>query len=472
MTVTAVFGVHWGDEGKGKIVDLLVKDYDIVARWNGGNNAGHTVVTGEFGKIALHFLPSGISHKGKINVIGNGEIVNLQSLLDEIKIVENASIKVTPENLVLSERSQLIMPYYTDIEKKQERIFHIGTTGRGIGTTYAKQRERTGLRVIDIFNEDEFKRKVQVHSEEHRLKLDPKKVFEEHLSLIGKLQEHLIIENTVYFFRRHIGANILLEGAQGALLDIDAGTYPYVTSSNPSPGGAYNGCSGIPRIDKAIGVMKAGYVTRVGSGPFPTELGGRKSEDYCDDKNHVLIYELESYGIPFTVENRNNVKYDHHHKRIIELMNSDDAFLKGIGMRLFGEEYGATTGRPRRTGCQDLVATAYSLLFSGNVVNHENISLALTKLDVSDVLPHIDICTGYMIDGVETDLFPSDEITLRRCEPIYEELSGWKEDIRGIKKYSQLPKNARAYVEKLERKLSVRAMLIGTGPDRTEIIKL
>ena len=230
MTVTAVFGVHWGDEGKGKIIDFLVNKYDIVARWNGGNNAGHTVVTKEHGSIALHFVPSGIVHEEKINVMGNGEIVNLESLLYEIEDIRKAGIEVNPDKLVLSERSNLIMPYYKDIEKKIEEKAKIGTTGRGIGVTFAKHRDRTGLRIIDLLNDEtEFKRKVQMHSDEYELKLDPEKIYQEQTRFLNELKKYLRVENTVDFFRRNRGANILLEGAQGVLLDIDAGTYPYVT---------------------------------------------------------------------------------------------------------------------------------------------------------------------------------------------------------------------------------------------------
>lgn len=472
MTVTAVFGVHWGDEGKGKIIDFLVNKYDIVARWNGGNNAGHTVVTKERGSIALHFVPSGISHEGKINVMGNGEIVNLESLLYEIADIKKAGIEVNPDKLVLSERSHIILPYYKDIEKRIEEKTKIGTTGRGIGVTFSKHRDRTGLRIIDLLNDkDEFERKVQMHSEEYELNLDPEKIYLTQMKYLTELEKYLRIENTVDFFRRNKGADILLEGAQGVLLDIDAGTYPYVTSSNSSPGGAYTGCMGIPKIDNVIGVMKAGYITRVGGGPFPTELGGKQSETYCEEKSHNLKFELDLYGVPFT-ENNGKIKYDHNHEKILELMKSENPFLKGIGLRLAGEEYGATTGRPRRTGWQDLVATAYSLAVSGSVVSPDKKSLFLTKLDVSDNFEYLDVCVGYDIDGVQTDVFPSDVKTLVKSKPVYERLKGWNEGIREVKKYSDLPRNGRNYVGFLERKLSVPVIMIGNGPDRTEIIRM
>ena len=268
-----------------------------------------------------------------------------------------------------------------------------------------------------------------------------------------------------------------MEGAQGVLLDIDAGTYPYVTSSNASPGGAYTGCMGIPKIDNIIGVMKAGYITRVGGGPFPTELGGKKSETYCEDKIRNLKFELDLYKIPFT-EINGKIKYDHNHGKILELLKSEDSFLKGIGLRLAGEEYGATTGRPRRTGWQDLVATAYSLTVSGSVVDHNKISLVLTKLDVSDNLDYLDVCVGYEIDinkvgnSAQTDVFPSDKRTLLESNPIYERLNGWNQSIRQVRKYSDLPKNARSYVEFLERRFTVPVIMIGTGPDRTETIRM
>lgn len=277
MTITAVVGAQWGDEGKGKIVDLLAEKYNIVARWNGGNNAGHTVITDDGKTLAFHNIPSGMRHKQVINVIGNGEVVNLQSLLEEIENLRSKGVEVTPDRLVLSESAHLILPYYTEIEKRQEATRQIGTTGRAIGPAYTFKPDRTGIRVLDLLDSGKsFLQNVRHHAEEHELRVNPEELLDLQRSLLEQLKQYLKIEDTVEFFRKNKGANILLEGAQGILLDVDAGTYPYVTSSNPIPGGAYAGCLGIPTIDNVLLVMKAGYVTRVGHGPFLTEMGTEK----------------------------------------------------------------------------------------------------------------------------------------------------------------------------------------------------
>lgn len=447
MTVTAVFGVHWGDEGKGKIVDVMAKDYNIVARWNGGDNAGHTVVTDEYGRVALHLVPSGILHKGKVSVIGNGEVVNLQSLLNEIEGLKEKSVEVTPDSLVLSDRAHLILPYYRDIEAKKESTRKIGTTGRGIGVAYTFKPDRVGARVLDLLDSGgSFIEKVKIHAEENRLRLNPEELLESQRELLGRLEHYLNISDTVEFFGRNGGANILLEGAQGVLLDIDAGTYPYVTSSNASPGGAYTGCLGIPRIDRFIGVMKAPYVTRVGAGPFPTELGTEEAiKDARRGQEEITAGDMEK-------------------------IRRGDPLATAKYLRVRGGEYGTTTERPRRNGWQDLVAAKYAFDVSGNPSHIGGVMLALTKLDVADGLPQINVCTAYRRGDKNLPSFPSDTNLLNEVEPIYEELEGWSENTKGVTRYDKLPRSAQNLARFLENSLHIPVYMISTGPNRKEVL--
>ncbi len=449
MTVDAVYGVHWGDEGKGKIIDTMIEqgNYSVVARWNGGDNAGHTIVTEQFGKVALHLIPSGILHKGVINVMGNGEVINLQSLVDEIEMLRGKGVEVTPERLLLSDRSHLILPYYKDVEKSKEETRKIGTTGRGIGVTYMMKSDRVGVRVVDLLDGGtKFVEKVKIHAEEHKIEVDPHKLLESQRNLLKELERSLKIGDTVDFFSRRRGADVLLEGAQGLLLDVDAGTYPYVTSSNASPNGAYIGCMGIPRIDRVIGVMKAAYITRVGGGPFPTELGTELS--IADARNGKEI---------LTDSDTTKVK-------------EGDSTTIGKFLRINGGEYGTTTGRPRRTGWQDIVATKYSLDVAGRP-NDFSSMIVLTKLDVADGLDNLKVCTGYGVDGTVLSRFPTDTARLERVEPVYEHLTGWGET-RGLRSERDLPQNTRNYIRFLESRLGVHVAMISTGPDRNDIMDM
>lgn len=454
MTVTAVFGVHWGDEGKGKVIDALLEHerYNIVARWNGGDNAGHTVVTDEFGKVALHLTPSGILHKNTINVIGNGVVVNLQSLVDEINGLREKGIVVTPDRLVLSDRAHLILPHYLDVEKRKEVTRKIGTTGRAIGIAYTLKPDRIGVRVCDLLDSGSyFKDQIAKNVEENGLNLNPETVLEHQRALLKKLLEYLRIENTVYFFQRNSGADILLEGAQGVLLDVDAGTYPYVTSSNASPAGAYTGLLGIPRIDRLIGVMKGAYITRVGGGPFPTALITEDEiDEVAEDIKRSDWEELTSNDLIGTKQG--------------------DRLSIAKYLRVKGHEYGTTTGRPRRTGWQDLVATKYALAVAGVGTNQADVELALTKLDVGDSLPEINICLSYKRGGVESEEFPSSISLLEEVDPIYEKQKGWEKPTNGVTRYRALPSMTRMLIDFLEDDLNVPVRIISNGPSRREII--
>jgi adenylosuccinate synthase len=435
MANIVVVGAQWGDEGKGKIVDLLTEDADAVARYQGGHNAGHTVMIRNE-QFILHLIPSGILHSGKTCIIGNGVVIDPKSLIEEIEALKRRKIKIG-RNLFISGRAHVIMPYHTILEGKHEEskgAKKIGTTGRGIGPAYVDKMSRTGIRMIDLLDSKGFKEKLEINLSEINFLLEKKykykklsvqKVYSEYM----KYAEYLapFITDTVVLTNKLIdsGMNVLFEGAQGTLLDIDHGTYPYVTSSSASAGGVCTGLGVSPKkIDGILGIMKA-YTTRVGGGPFPTELKDKLGEE----------------------------------------------------IRLKGGEYGATTGRPRRCGWLDAVALKHAIRINGFT------GVALTKLDVLDGLDKIKVCVAYRYKDPDgrydhrkkartsrlTD-FPQQVNILTVCEPVYKELEGWKESTKGVTKLKDLPKQARAYMDYLEELLNVRIDLISTGQKRNEVI--
>ncbi|MBE9531962.1 MAG: adenylosuccinate synthase [Proteobacteria bacterium] len=419
-----VVGAQWGDEGKGKIVDILTEYADVVVRFQGGNNAGHTIyVEGE--KYVFHLIPSGILRKGKTCVLGNGVVIDPAVLLGEIdELLEKGLFNA--EDLMISKDAHLIMPYHKTLDLAKEElkgIKKIGTTGRGIGPTYEDKISRCGLKVGDLLDLESFKEKLKDNIEEKLVvlnevkdddALDIEKIFTNYSSYAEKLKTH--IANTSLFLDKSMkaGKSILFEGAQGALLDVDHGTYPFVTSSNTVAGSAATGSGiGPTRIDTVIGIAKA-YTTRVGEGPFPTELTG---ED-------------------------------------------------GKRLREQGGEYGATTGRPRRCGWFDAVALNHSARINGLD------GLVITKLDVLDELEEIKICTGYMIDGKETDEFPIEESKLNQIEPIYETLKGWCEPTNQMTDFSELPELAKAYIRRVEELVNVKADIVSVGTGREQAIMI
>ncbi len=422
MANVVIVGALFGDEGKGKIVDLLTESADYVVRFQGGNNAGHTVEVGE-DQFILHLIPSGILHKNKICVIGNGVVINPESLIEEIKLLESRGISVG-ENLVISDIAHLIFPYHKVLDELREMKTgnrKIGTTKRGIGPAYADKVARMGIRLTDLMNPKVFKEKLIYNLEEkNNLLVNVYKgepfVFDEiygrYLEYAKSIKKYLgnvpqILNNAV-----KQNKNILFEGAQGTLLDVDFGTYPYVTSSNPTAGGACIGTGIAPStIDEVIGITKA-YSTRVGEGPFPTEFHGE-------------------FG---------------------------DWFRKQ------GKEFGATTGRPRRCGWFDAVLGRYS-----SIINHTD-SLAITKLDVLDGLDTIKICTSYKCNGDIIDFFPSDMDMLGNCVPVYEELPGWKESTRNIRSYDKLPEAAKKYISRIEELTLAPVKIVSVGAKREETI--
>lgn len=423
--VIVVIGAQWGDEGKGKIVDLLADRFDIVTRYQGGHNAGHSVYVGDKAFV-LRLLPSGIIHPDKTCVLGNGMVIDPKAFFEEVDGMWSQGIAVTPERLKVSSRAHLILPYHRVLDHtSEERLGNekVGTTLRGIGPAYEDKAGRRGIRVSDALDKDLLKMRIERGLEEAnrvivlygREPLRSDEIFDEISALADRIQP--FVTDTTRFLTDSIksGKRILLEGAQATLLDIDHGTYPFVTSSNPTAGGAAVG-AGIPphRISGVLGIVRT-YTTRVGEGPFPTEmLAG-------EEKLAHLIRER-------------------------------------------GNEYGSVTRRPRRCGWFDAVATKYAADLNGF---H---SVALTKLDVLDALEEIKVCIGYRLDGKEIDYFPAVASEIKRIEPVYETLSGWKTSTLGITKIEDLPENARTYVEFLSNAIGVETGLISTGPERDQTI--
>jgi adenylosuccinate synthase len=414
----AVLGAQWGDEGKGKIVDLLTPRFSIVARYQGGHNAGHTVYANGR-KFVLRLLPSGILHEGITCVIGNGLVVDPQALFAEIDELAAAGIQVG-KRLVVSDKAHLILPYHRELDllseaRRGER--KIGTTSRGIGPAYEDKIARRGVRVGDLANPQSLAEAVE-HNVAARNRLIAESTMDaaQVLADLGRAWERMrpwVADVSVFLARaRADKRSIMFEGAQGTLLDIDHGTYPYVTSSNATIGGVCTGLGVGPRaIDQVLGVAKA-YTTRVGEGPLPTELTGE-------------------------IGNR---------------------------LRESGQEFGAVTGRPRRCGWYDAVAVRYACRVNGLD------ALALTKLDVLDGLPELQVCTSYRCRGVELKDMPGDLAQLAACEPIYETLEGWSKPTRGVREYDELPREARAYIARLEEITGVPAAIVSTGSGREETI--
>jgi adenylosuccinate synthase len=421
VPLLVVVGCQWGDEGKGKVIDCLAHDVDLVARYQGGNNAGHTVIVGER-RIVLHLIPSGILHPQLKCLIGGGVVVDPQALVEEMDMLAATGIEVQ-SRLFVSETAHLIMPYHRKLDHMMEARRgenKIGTTGRGIGCAYGDKVARHGIRMHDLRDKDQFVKKVKTFSPfyQHLFQSYGEDVWkvDEVVDEVWETRDRILplIVDGVSFIHDQLrsGRRVLAEGAQGVLLDVDFGTYPFVTSSNPSPGGVCTGLGVSPRqISKVVGVVKA-YSTRVGAGPFLTE---------CD-----------------------------------EPLNSQ--------IREWGAEFGATTGRARRCGWFDCVALRRSLQIGG-ITN-----LALMKLDVLSNLPEIRVCTHYLLDGRRVDILPFGVEALAKAEPVYETFPGWSRPIRDVREFDELPPEARNYVRALEELVGAQMDLVSVGPDREETI--
>ncbi len=420
MANTILVGAQWGDEGKGKIIDVLTQEADVVVRTQGGNNAGHTVhLQGQ--KYVLHLVPSGILRKGKICVIGNGVVVDPVGLVEEIQGLRRLGIKID-RNLFLSETAHLVLPYHRELDAQRETLKgknKIGTTKRGIGPAYGDKAARTGLRVIDLIDRDRFRQQLQAKIKENNeiLKafgarpLSFQKVHAEYRAAGDFLKP--FVANTVVLLHEAVrrGDDILFEGAQGTFLDIDHGTYPFVTSSNTTAGGACTG-SGIPphRMDRVVGVMKA-YTTRVGEGPLPTE-------------------------------------------------NAEIADM----LHAMGREFGATTGRPRRCGWFDAVATRHACMVNGID------DLAVTNIDGLDSVQRIKVCIGYRAGAKRYDYVPNDIEVLSRCQPVYAEFPGWQTPTHQVRRWKDLPARTRSYLKALTELAGAKLAIASVGPGREQTI--
>ena len=426
MPATVVVGSQWGDEGKGKLTDLLAKEMNLVVRYQGGHNAGHTIVVdGE--SYALRLIPSGILHPSITCVIGNGVVVDPKILLEEIDGLEQRGIGIDPSRLKISGNAHLVMPYHQEIDRMSERFLgknKLGTTKGGIGPAYADKAMRVGLRMQDLLDPKIFRQKLDLVIKEknqilakvyNRLPLSADKIAHDYLEVYAPRVESMI-SDTVGLVHEALdaGQEVLLEGAQAVFLDLDHGTYPFVTSSNPVAGGACVGAGIGPRdIDRVIGIAKA-YVTRVGSGPFPTELFGEQADDLVDR----------------------------------------------------GHEYGVNTKRRRRVGWFDAVMLRQAVRLNSMS------EMSLTKLDMLDPMDTVKVCVAYELEGVRYDHLPYHQSVMHKAQPVYEELPGWKTDLSSVTELHQLPQRAKDYVEFLAEQVGVPIRLVGLGPGREQYVQM
>ena len=429
MPLDIVVGTQWGDEGKGRVVDMLSSQADIVARYSGGDNAGHTVTVGDQ-TFKLHLIPSGIIHPNTTGILGNGLVINPKTLFFEIDTVREAGVAINPDRLLISHRAHLITPAHLALDAAQENArgrSAIGTTLRGIGPAYTDKVSRSGIRVGEMLDMNNFRKRMQLHVESiNRLltylydadALDSMNVTEEYISFAEQLVPYISDVSAHLAEALRNGKRILAEGAQGTLLDLDHGTYPYVTSSNPIAAGALIGLGlGVGCVERVIGVTKS-FQTRVGAGPFPTEVFGE-------------------------IAGR----------------------LRGTGDQPW-DEFGTTTGRPRRVGWLDLVLLRYAARINGLT------ELTLTKLDILSGFETIKICSAYQRNNQMYSVLPSGPTDLDGFEPVYVELPGWEEDIRSVRYWEKLPKQARAYILKIEELSGVSVRNVSVGPEREQVVEI
>ena len=425
MSAFVVLGAQWGDEGKGKMTDYLAEEAEVIVRFQGGNNAGHTVEVGDK-QYKLHLIPSGILYDNKLNIIGNGVVVDPKALFTEIDYQEGECVKVTPEKLIVSDRAHVIMPYHKILDKLKEKARgknDIGTTGKGIGPCYTDKFERSGIRVCDLIKENIFKEKLKENIDSKNKyivnvlggeELNYNEILSEYLELAERLKPYVQDTSVRLYDEIKQDKTVLFEGAQGMLLDIDYGTYPYVTSSNTTACGVASGSGiGPTMVTNAVGIAKA-YTTRVGKGPFPTELD-----------NEI-----------------------------------------GGWIREKGHEYGVTTGRSRRCGWLDAVILKTTVRVSGLT------SLCVTKIDTLAGLEKLKICVGYKFNDKVIDYFPASLDDLAKCEPIYEEFDGWSEEVAKARSYDELPENAKKYLTRIEELTGTKISIVGVGPRRDQTIRV
>lgn len=423
MSTVVVVGTQWGDEGKGKITDFLAEKAEVVARYQGGNNAGHTIVFGGT-RYKLHMIPSGIFYRDKICVLGNGMVIHPEALVKELDYLQEHGI--TADNLRISDRAHVIMPYHIRLDKAEESskgASKIGTTGKGIGPAYMDKAARVGIRITDLLNPEKFAQKLKRNLEEKNRLLEKlyqldgftfEEIYEPYMACAERIRPYVTDTSVVLNDAIDQGKRVLFEGAQGVMLDIDQGTYPFVTSSNPVAGGVCIGSGvGPTKIHHVVGVAKA-YTTRVGDGPFPTELF-----DEIGDQ-----------------------------------------------IREVGREYGTTTGRPRRVGWFDSVVVRHARRVSGIT------GLSLNSIDVLTGIPTLKICVAYEYEGKRIENYPADLDVLKKCKPVYEELPGWKEDISGVRSLHDLPIEAQHYIERVTQLTGIPLTIFSVGPGRDQTIQV
>jgi adenylosuccinate synthase len=423
MSTVVVVGTQWGDEGKGKITDFLAERAEVVARYQGGNNAGHTIVFGGT-RYKLHMIPSGIFYNDKICVLGNGMVISPEALIQELDYLHDHG--VSTDNLRISDRAHLIMPYHIKLDKaeeKQKGDSKIGTTGKGIGPAYMDKAARIGIRVADLLDKELFAEKLKRNLEAKNRILETlyetegftfEEIYEPYMAAAERMRPYVTDTSVVLNDAIDQGKRVLFEGAQGVMLDIDQGTYPFVTSSNPVAGGVCIGAGvGPTKIHQVVGVAKA-YTTRVGDGPFPTEIKGEI----------------------------------------------------GDRIREVGREYGTTTGRPRRVGWFDSVVVRHARRVSGIT------GLSLNSLDVLTGLETVKICVAYEYEGRRVENYPANLDILKKCKPIYEELPGWKEDITGVRNIHELPIEAQHYIERITQLTGIPLAIFSVGPSRDQTIQV
>lgn len=429
MPLDIIIGTQWGDEGKGRVVDLLSSRADLVARYNGGDNAGHTVTVGDK-TFKLHQIPSGVIHPSAIGVVGNGVVINPATLLAEIDMLRKNGVEIDPARLRISHAAHLITPAHRALDKAQEAARgkgQIGTTGRGIGPAYTDKIARTGIRMEEMLDLPAFRRRIEIHIEDanqtlvglYRAEpLDPQVVADEYCGYAEQLRDFITDTSALVWEALRKGQVVLAEGAQGTLLDIDHGTYPFVTSSSPTAPGVLPGLGiGFGYIGRIIGVTKA-FQSRVGAGPFPTEVLGEAAER-----------------------------------------------LRGTGSNPW-DEFGTTTGRPRRVGWLDGVLLRYAVRINGLS------ELVVTKLDVLSGLPTIKVCTSYRTDGNKYTDLPMGPADLSPFEPVYEDMPGWEADLTGVRSWSELPRQAQNYLERIAEISGVPVCQVSVGPEREQVVDL
>jgi len=457
---------QWGDTGKGKFSDYFASQWaDVTARGTGGNNAGHTVVVNGQEKV-FHLIPAGISNdsEGKFTVLGNGMVIDLQVLSSELDELDKE--RITYNNLFVSKDAGVIMPYHVNVDRaknQSQKKGGIGSTGRGIGPCYTDKVARRGIIIEDLFDRDSLSRKINKARETYQdQEINVDDIMDSLDPFIDRIRP--FVRDTVSEMHGFVrdGKKILLEGAQGLLLSIEHGTYPYVTSSDCSLNGTASGVGlSAKMIDLPLGIIKFPFMTRVGAGPFPTEFGGINSETYCAENGRTDIEELEHYDILHQVID-GKVRYDKKDPKILEMINSEDEFIQGIGIRLAAWEYGATTGRPRRTGWIDGVAAKYAVGINGPL-------LILTKPDSLSGAKEFKIAYGYKVGDNVVDTFSRNEEVLRSTNPQYKSYEGYG-DISGVRDYDKLPSNLRKGIEDLESFTRGRVVVISVGADREETI--